>query len=95
MNEGIEQQAIRFGGTHGFEFICECSASTCIERVTLTLLEYEHVRAEGSRFFVIPGHANVEVELVVEETAGYHVVEKDGAAGIVAEFTDPRDGDAP
>lgn len=93
VNESIEQQAIRLGGDHEYEFICECASSTCLERVPLTLSEYEHVRAEATRFFVRPGHANIEVELVVERAARYDIVEKDGAAGIVAEHHDPRDAD--
>ena len=33
------------------------------------------------------------LELVVERAAGYDVVQKDGPAGVVADLTDPRDGD--
>ena len=94
VNEKIEQKAIGFGGVDDYEFICECSSHACVDRVSLTLLQYEHIRAEGTRFFVVPGHANAEVELVVERTARYDVVEKDGVAGVIAEFSDPRDGDA-
>lgn len=93
VNEAIEQQAIRFGGVDEYEFICECASHTCVERIPLTLSQYEHVRADGTRFFVVPGHANVALEVVVERAAGYDVVQKDGPAGIVAELTDPRDGD--
>jgi hypothetical protein len=95
VNEAIEQQALRFGGSDEYQFICECDASTCFDRITLTLQQYEHVRGEGTRFFVFPGHANVELELVVEQTPRYHVVKKDGSAGVVAEFANPRDGDLP
>lgn len=96
VNEAIEQQAIRFGeSNHEYEFICECASRTCLDRIPLTLRQYEHIRADGTRFVVVPGHARVEVELVVETTARYHVVEKDGAAGIVAAFEDPRDADDP
>jgi hypothetical protein len=94
VNEGIEQQATRFGGDDNYEFICECASRACLDRVSLTLLEYEHIRAAGTRFVVIPGHENAELELVVEKASSYHVVEKDGAAGIVADLSDPRDGDA-
>jgi hypothetical protein len=93
VNEAIEQQALRFGGIDEYEFICECASRDCLERVTLTLRQYEHIRADGTRFFVVPGHANVEVEKVVERASRYHVVQKDGAAGIVADLSDPRDGD--
>ena len=93
MNEAIEQTAIGLGGLDGYEFICECSSAGCFDRVTLTLVEYEHVRKVGTRFFVTPGHQNVAVELVVETTPRYLIVEKDGAAGIIAALEDPRDGD--
>ena len=92
VNEAIEQQALRFGGMNDeYEFICECSMADCLERVSLTLGRYEHVRASGMRFVVVPGHAQAAVELVVESPPGYDLVEKDGAAGVVAEHEDPRD----
>jgi hypothetical protein len=93
VNEAIEQQALRFGGIDEYEFICECGSRNCLDRITLTLRQCEHIRADGTRFFVAPGHANVEVEQVVEQAPRYHVVQKDGAAGIVADLSDPRDGD--
>jgi hypothetical protein len=93
VNEAIEQQALRFGGIDEYEFICECASRTCLDRITLTLRQYEHIRADGTRFFVAPGHANVELEKVVEQAPRYHVVQKDGAAGIIADLADPRDGD--
>jgi len=90
VNEAIEQQALEFGGLDNYEFICECSRSGCFERVALTLKQYEHVRAEGTRFFVVPGHQDVAVELVVETGSGFMIVEKDGHAGVVADLADPR-----
>ena len=96
MNEAIEQQALRFGGIDDeYEFVCECSSTECVERVTLTLRQYEQVRAEGARFVLAPGHADPEVELVVHRAEDHQVVEKDGAAGIIAEQEDPRSAEAP
>lgn len=95
VNEAIEQKAIELGGLDEYEFICECSSTACFDRISLTLREYEHVRSEGARFFVTPGHENVEIELVVGSQPTFSIVEKDGAAGTVAEFADPRDGDPP
>jgi hypothetical protein len=93
VNEAIEQQALEFGGLDQYDFICECARSSCFDRISLTLREYEHVRAEGTRFFVVPGHEDVAVELVIETQPGFVIVEKDGHAGIVAEHADPRSGD--
>jgi len=96
VNEAIEQQALQFGGIDDdYEFICECASSGCLEHVKLSLRQYEHIRSEGTRFFVLPGHQDVTVELVVESTARYDVVEKDGLAGIAADAADPRDATDP
>ena len=96
VNEAIEQQALRFGGVDDeYEFVCECSSTECAEKVTLTLRQYERIRADGARFVLVPGHTNPEVELVVHRTPSHQVVEKDGAAGIIAEQADPRSADSP
>lgn len=96
VNEAIEQQALRFGDIDDeYEFICECSSVECVERLTLTLRQYEQIRADGTRFVVAPGHVDPQVEVVVETTANHDVVEKDGAAGIIAEQEDPRSADTP
>jgi hypothetical protein len=96
VNEAIEQQALRFGGIDDeYEFICECSSADCMERMALTLRQYEAIRANGARFAVVPGHADPTVEQVVGSAVSHHVVEKDGFAGIVAEQGDPRSADTP
>ena len=71
-------------------FFCECSSGGCIERIDLTGSEYEYVRANGDRFFVVPGHEDNSVERVVETHDRYLIVEKTGLAGIIAERADPR-----
>jgi hypothetical protein len=73
---------------HGF--LCECGAEDCIEAISLTREEYERVRANGDHFVILPGHELPEVERVVEQNERFHVIEKLGAAAIVAEETDPR-----
>ena len=93
MNEAIQERSADFGLT-AHEFICECTSASCVDRVELTRGQYEHVRGEGTRFFVVPGHEQSEVEVVIERQPTYLVVEKDGLAGVVAEETDPRDDDS-
>jgi hypothetical protein len=93
VNEAIEQQALEFGGLDAYEFICECARTACFDRISLTLEDYERVRADGTQFFVMPGHENIEVELVIETQSGFVIVSKDGHAGIVADLADPRGGD--
>jgi hypothetical protein len=48
------------------------------------------VRSASTRFFVIPGHEDNEVERVVERTDRYLVVEKIGDAAEEADDLDPR-----
>ena len=90
LNEQIEKKAASVG-SENYQFVCECSITDCVERVMLTRTQYEHVRAEGTRFFVVPGHENLAVEEVVETWPSYLVVEKGGRAGLVADLADPRD----
>jgi hypothetical protein len=73
------------------DFVCECGNSTCTERVQMTLSEYEQVRSDAKRFFVMKGHELLEYEKVVDEEPGYLVVEKlpGGPAGLAIK-DDPR-----
>jgi hypothetical protein len=59
-------------------------------RLALTRSEHEHIRAQGTRFVVYPGHIDPSREVVVERFPTYFVIEKQGEAGDVARETDPR-----
>jgi hypothetical protein len=72
------------------EFICECGRSDCVDHVTLTVAEYEAVRAKETHFLLKPGHEAVEVEDVVWAGDRYVVVEKHSGEGAVARETEPR-----
>jgi hypothetical protein len=66
------------------EFRCECARMECHERVPMVVDEYEYVRRDPQRFFVIPGHEQLEIERIVGRRAGYVLVEKIGAGRDVA-----------
>jgi hypothetical protein len=72
------------------DFICECGHDDCMKPISLTLSEYERVRADPAHFFVVPGHEIVDVERIAYEAEGYVVVEKIGVAGAIAHERDPR-----
>jgi hypothetical protein len=78
------------GGDHRYDFLCECAQLDCVQRISLTLAEYGHVREKGDRFAVIAGHEVPDVEDVVEKFEEYWIVEKVGVAGEVAREEDPR-----
>ena len=68
-----------------FDFLCECGASdgdagACVERVLMTIDEYEQVRAQDDRFVVFPGHETEMLESVVARTDRFVVVDKRPAA---------------
>ena|SRR5437868_151938 len=73
------------------EFLCECSDPSCTERITVSLREYEEIRAKPARFLLMPGHTAPEIEYVVEQDDSHLVIEKVGQAGNVAAELDPRD----
>jgi hypothetical protein len=85
VNERIREISDSFGQKDAtYDFLCECSDPACTDRVVLTPGEYEHVRADSTRFVVAKGHALPEVESVVERAKDHVVVEKEGAAADVA-----------
>jgi len=72
------------------DFVCECADTDCLERVGLTIEEYEQLRSVPTHFAVRHGHIVGEAEQVVEEHIGYTVVETIGAAAVYAESANPR-----
>lgn len=90
INEGIERGQWPGEESAPIGFRCECARLGCNELVELSVMEYEHVRANPKRFIVLPGHERREVEVVVERHDGYFIVEKLEGAGEKAKQTDPR-----
>ena len=60
------------------DWTCECTDIECIEKVKMTLAEYEAVRAHSDRFLVAPADLHVvpSVEQIVERTDRFWLVEK-------------------
>jgi hypothetical protein len=74
------------------DWVCECAHNACSERIALNIQEYEGVRADPRRFFVVPSEEHVlpEIEEVVARHERFWVVEKEGPAGDLAAKVDPR-----
>jgi hypothetical protein len=92
VNERIEDLAETFDLTsEPLDLVCECGDASCVQRITMTRAEYEELRRDPRHFAVHPGHEYPDVETVVAERKGYHVVSKNrGAPERIAERTDPR-----
>jgi hypothetical protein len=71
----------------GVPFLCECADPRCSTVIRMTPAEYRHVRSNPRWFLALPPHvaSSQGTARVVEERAGYVVVEKVGRAGDVAE----------
>jgi hypothetical protein len=76
-NERLEERVEEYGLEDSIPFLCECPDVTCLGRIDLTLSAYREVRANPSRFVILPGHAMTEGEHVVEERAEFQITEKD------------------
>lgn len=88
INEGIREGAQAGPGERAI-FLCECGEPDCEETIAVTQNEYEAIRANPRRFFMLPGHEQTDVEKIVEHRDSYVVTEKFGRAGEIAEETDP------
>jgi hypothetical protein len=93
VNERVRETNETFDVAAGdAEFVCECGMASCVERIRMTLAEYEQVRADPTQFLVVPGHEESAVESVVASREDrFVVVRKDvGEPEALAVETDPR-----
>lgn len=62
---------------HGvLHFYCECSMTSCVERIELSPEEYSSLHNDKRRFIAAAGHENLEIEHIVTRKDGFNVVEK-------------------
>jgi hypothetical protein len=92
VNERIEGVNRAFATiTDVLEVVCECGNENCVEKLTLTVQDYERVRSDPAAFVVVPGHESTDLESVVERGDAFNVTKKrSGAPRALAEQTDPR-----
>ena len=85
VNERLEglAETFQFIAEHT-TFTCECADTACIDPISMTLADYEAVRASPNQFAVLPGHVYAEAEDVVTENERFVVVAKVGAGATVA-----------
>jgi hypothetical protein len=91
VNERVTDIVAELGeATTSVEIFCECGDARCEDRLTIARSRYEAVRENPRRFLVTVGHVAPDIEVVVEETGTFDIVEKVGEAAEVAEATDSR-----
>ena len=91
VNERIKQVNVGLATVEASDFLCECGDESCTQPISLSMAEYEAVRAESTHFAVVPGHVVPDIERVVAQNDRYSVVEKtDPDAARIVEAEDPR-----
>ena len=91
-NEWTRRENERFATRAAtFAIVCECGDAGCQAPISLTIAEYEAVRAYATRFVVAPNHEDPESDVLIGEHADFTVVEKITAmARRIIRETDPR-----
>ena len=93
----VNERVVEIDRAHGVpadelaSFLCECAQTSCVDRVALSIEEYERIRAHARWFVLLPGHERPDVERVVQRAEAYLIVEKEGEAGDIAAELDPED----
>jgi hypothetical protein len=71
-------------------YYCECAFEGCREEIRLTRDQYDAVRKEPRRFFVLHDHIIEDLETELERHDTYSVIEKPPALAPLLDDTDPR-----
>ena len=91
LNEWIDESSGDPHRTTGTSYVCECSDAACSSRITLTHLEYEEVRADGTHFAIARDHESPDLDLMVVERIGFAIIAKlPGLPARIATASDPR-----
>jgi hypothetical protein len=92
VNERLRGLNESFGAlTNRMELVCECANPGCAERITMTVRQYEELRADAEQFVTAPGHASPDIESVVATGEGWQIVRKrPGGPAELARASDPR-----
>ncbi len=95
VNERLEARTLERDGAGrqaSFRIVCECVDEECSQRIAISLVDYEQVRANARRFVVRPGHGDASIERVVAVAEGFDIVEKFGDAGRAVAVEGSRTG---
>jgi len=57
-------------------FLCECADELCLERVELSLGEFEQLHENENVYVIVPGHPRVSGEVILQRQKRFEQVEK-------------------
>jgi hypothetical protein len=78
VNERMRTSASSAGVTDykPIPFLCECADGACLGRLEATMEQFERAHLDPDQYVILPGHATVEGEEIVELNEGFHTVRK-------------------
>jgi hypothetical protein len=95
VNERIEELSKRAGVDEADSlfpgFVCECSNDGCTDILEISYQLYDSVREHPRRFLVLPGHEDLDAEVVLDRLENALIVEKRPEVSHIATEHDPRD----
>lgn len=57
-------------------FLCECADERCLERIELSLGEFEHLHENENVYVIVPEHPRVNGEVILQRQERFEQVEK-------------------
>ena len=60
-------------------FLCECAAAECLGRVEISIDDYFLAHLAPDHYVILPGHARIDGEEVVDDRGHYELVAKAAA----------------
>ena len=57
-------------------FFCECADADCRGRIGITAWRYEDIHTDELNYVILPGHARIGGEAILEENSYYEIVRK-------------------
>lgn len=91
INEWIDESNESSHGRVMDPYVCECSDGSCTATISLTHIEYEEVRADGTHFAIATDHESPELDVMLSERIGFAIVRKlPGLPTRLATASDPR-----
>jgi hypothetical protein len=58
------------------EFYCECADRGCQERINMTIQQFQAIENRHRLFVIKPGHAQPDIETVIDKHSKFLLVEK-------------------
>ena len=75
LNDSLLELYERTDGVGTAVFLCECAVE-CPTSIEVRISEYASVREHPTRFIVLAGHEDNDIERIVARRPGYLIVEK-------------------